>query len=44
LVKYPILIVSTYLVSNWIVSAYRSLVQTLKSSRNRSISQAVDVG
>jgi peptidoglycan/LPS O-acetylase OafA/YrhL len=44
LVKYPILVVSTYLVSNLIVSVYRSLVQTMKSSRNKSISQAVDLG
>jgi peptidoglycan/LPS O-acetylase OafA/YrhL len=44
LVKYPVLIVSTYLVSNWIVSVYRSLVQTMKSSRSKSISQAVDLG
>jgi hypothetical protein len=44
LVKYPMLIVSSYLVSNLIVSAYRSLIQTVKSSRNRSISQAVDLG
>jgi fucose 4-O-acetylase-like acetyltransferase len=43
-VKYLILILSTYLVSNLIVSGYRSLVQTLKPSRSRSISQAVDVG
>jgi surface polysaccharide O-acyltransferase-like enzyme len=44
LVKYPMLIVLTYLVSNLIVSVYRSLVQTMKSSRNKSISQAVDLG
>ena len=44
LVKYPILVVSTYLVSNLIVSVYRSLVQTMKSSRNKSLSQAVDLG
>ena len=43
-VKYLILIVSTYVVSNLIVSVYRSLVQTVKSSRNKSISQAVDFG
>jgi peptidoglycan/LPS O-acetylase OafA/YrhL len=43
-VKYPILVVSTYLVSNLIVSVYRSLVQTMKSSRNKSVSQAVDLG
>ena len=43
-VKYLILIVSTYVGSNLIVSVYRSLVQTVKSSRNKSISQAVDFG
>ena len=31
LVKYPLLIVSTYLGSNLVVSVYRSLVQTMKS-------------
>ncbi len=44
LVKYPTLIVLTYLVSNLLVSVYRSLVQTIKSNRNKSISQAVDLG
>ncbi len=31
LVKYPMLIISTYLVSNFIVSAYRSLVRIIKT-------------
>jgi fucose 4-O-acetylase-like acetyltransferase len=44
LVKYPALIVSTYLGSNLVVSVYRSLVQTIKSSRKKYISQTVDVG
>ena len=42
LVKYPLLILSTYLVSNLVVSLYRSLVQTLKSSRNNNNSQVVN--
>ena len=44
LAKYPLLIISTYLVSNLVVSAYRSLVQTVKFSRSKSISHAVDAG
>ncbi len=44
LVKYPSLVVLTYVGSNLLVSVYRSLVQTMKSSRNKSISQAVDLG
>jgi surface polysaccharide O-acyltransferase-like enzyme len=44
LVKYPTLVVLTYVVSNLIVSVCRSLVQTMKRSRNKSISQAVDLG
>lgn len=44
LVKYPLLFLSTYVASNLLVSAYRSLVQALKPSRSRSISQAVDLG
>jgi hypothetical protein len=44
LVKYPTLVVLTYLTSNIIVSAYRSLVQTTRSGRSRSISPAVDAG
>ncbi|HIJ41971.1 MAG TPA: acyltransferase [Deltaproteobacteria bacterium] len=35
LVKYPLLFLSTYLVSNLIVSVYRSLVQTMKSRSGR---------
>ncbi|MCG8352525.1 MAG: acyltransferase [Chloroflexales bacterium] len=42
-VKYLMLIVSTYVVSNLIVSGYRSLVQTVKSSRSKSISRAMNV-
>lgn len=42
-VKYLMLIVSTYVVSNVIVSLYRSLVQTVKSSRSKAMSQAVNV-
>lgn len=41
LVKYPMLIVLTYGVSNLVVSVYRSLVQTMVSSRRKSIPQAV---
>jgi len=37
LVKYPILILSTYLGSNLIVSMYRSLSQSFKASRSKSI-------
>lgn len=44
LVKYPVLLVSTYLASNLAVSGYRALVQTVKSSRSESISQAVELG
>ena len=36
LAKYPILVVLTYLVSNLIVSVYRSLVQIMKSWAGRS--------
>ena len=43
-VKYLILIASTYVGSNLIVSGYRSLVQTIGSIRSKSISQAVDIG
>jgi len=43
-VKYLILIVSTYVGSNLIVSGYRSMVQTIGSIRSKSISQAVDLG
>ena len=44
LVKYPLLIVLTYLASNLLVSLYRSLVHALKSSRPSSVSQAADMG
>jgi surface polysaccharide O-acyltransferase-like enzyme len=44
LVKYPVLIVLTYVTSNLLVSVYRSLVQTVKSSRSSSASQAMDLG
>jgi fucose 4-O-acetylase-like acetyltransferase len=44
LVKYPLLIVLTYSVSNLVVSAYRSLVQTMKFSPSKSNSKAVDLG
>jgi fucose 4-O-acetylase-like acetyltransferase len=44
LVKYPMLIVLTYLTSNLVVSAYRSLLQAVKSGRSRSVSQAMDLG
>jgi peptidoglycan/LPS O-acetylase OafA/YrhL len=43
LVKYPLLIFFTYGVSNLVVSIYRSLVQTIKSSRSKSISQPADI-
>ena len=43
-VKYLLLAVLTYLVSNLIVSGYRYLVQAIRSSRSKSISQTVDVG
>jgi len=39
LVKYPLLIISTYVGSNLIVSGYRSLTQALKSSRRSVPSQ-----
>jgi fucose 4-O-acetylase-like acetyltransferase len=44
LVKYPILIVLTYLGSNLIVSAYRTLIQALKSSRAKSVPTAAEPG
>jgi hypothetical protein len=40
-VKWLLLIVSTYVGSNLIVSGYRSLVQTIKANRSTSLSQAV---
>jgi fucose 4-O-acetylase-like acetyltransferase len=44
LVKYPVLIVLTYVGSNLLVSLYRSLRQGLRSSRSRSLSGATDAG
>jgi hypothetical protein len=44
LVKYPLLIVLTYLGSNLVVPVYRFLDQTMKSSRSESVSQAVELG
>ncbi len=44
LAKYPILIVSTYVGSNLLVSAYRSLVQSVKPGRKEPIARTVDVG
>lgn len=38
LAKYPLLIILSYLVSNLVVSGYRSLVKTLITSRDKSIS------
>ena len=43
-VKYLILIASTYVGSNLIVSGYRSLIKVLTSNRSKTFSQAVDVG
>jgi len=43
-VKYLLLAVLTYLVSNLIVSGYRYLVQTIKSNRSKSVSRTVDIG
>jgi len=44
LVKYLLLIVLTYVVSNLLVSLYRSLVQAIKSSRGKSTTPSVDMG
>jgi surface polysaccharide O-acyltransferase-like enzyme len=44
LAKYPLLIVSTYLGSNLVVSLYRSLVQYLRANRAKSTRPAVDAG
>jgi fucose 4-O-acetylase-like acetyltransferase len=44
LVKYPVLIILTYVASNLVVSVYRSLAQTIRSSRSESITPAVDPG
>jgi fucose 4-O-acetylase-like acetyltransferase len=41
-VKYLLLIISTYLISNLIVSGYRSLRQTLKSGSKKVLSPAND--
>jgi len=41
-VKYLLLIISTYLISNLIVSGYRSLKQTLKSGSSKVKSSAAD--
>lgn len=43
LVKYPTLVFLAYLSSNLIVSGYRSIAQTMRFSRSKSISQAVDL-
>jgi len=42
LVKYPLLIILTYGVSNLVVSGYRLLVQIIIPSRNKSFSRTVD--
>lgn len=42
-VKYPVLVTLTYVVSNLIVSVYLSLVQTLKSYLNKPISPAMEL-
>ncbi len=39
-VKYPLLIISTYVGSNLVVSLYRSLIQTVKAGREHSLSRA----
>jgi fucose 4-O-acetylase-like acetyltransferase len=44
LVKYPTLAVTTYVGSNLIVSAYRSVQKSIKSSRRQSVSVAIDMG
>jgi fucose 4-O-acetylase-like acetyltransferase len=44
LVKYPVLIVLTYVGSNLLVSLYRAARQGLRSSRSRSLSGAADAG
>jgi peptidoglycan/LPS O-acetylase OafA/YrhL len=44
LVKYLLLIVLTYSVSNGLVSVYRNLVQAMKSSRSNSSASAVELG
>ena len=44
LAKYPLLILSTYLGSNFIVSLYRFLKNTIVENRNQSVSPITDVG
>ena len=44
MVKFLILMATAYVASNVIVSVYRSLVQAVKSSRQKSISRAVRLG
>ena len=44
LVKYSILIISTYVVSNLIVSVYRLLVKSIKPRRKELMVRTVDVG
>ncbi len=44
LAKYLLLIISTYLGSNLIVSAYRSLVQSVKPRREKTVARTVDIG
>jgi hypothetical protein len=43
-VKYLLLVVLAYVGSNLLVSAYRALVNALKTRRSKSTSQAVDLG
>ncbi|MFC1936028.1 acyltransferase family protein [Chloroflexota bacterium] len=43
LAKYPLLIVSTYVGSNLVVSVYRSLVQAMKSSRRTISSLTINI-
>ena len=44
LAKYPLLIISTYVGSNLIVSAYRTLIQSLKPRRKEPVIRTADVG
>lgn len=44
LAKYPLLIVSTYVGSNLVVSAYRFLVQSVKPRRKEPVVRTVDIG
>jgi fucose 4-O-acetylase-like acetyltransferase len=43
MVKYPLLIILVYTVSNIILSVYRSLRQSLQTMRSKSIARAVDM-